>query len=271
MKKININSIGRMPFIQKDIEFLMSDPRELFPAMVKELGLGQKQYFVISGCRITVTANRLTMTPGWAYHNGEVLPVRGLTNVDVSSITGTRYVVLTKTTYYDPNGARSFKKPDQTTVNKTDVWQDDYLSPTVTNAASASGFCIEQGAWTLAERLRKGIADDSGWILTGDIYYRRVGRTVFLKGHHHDDGLVGYTNHLIASVPAPAEGESYFPPTAANVSMVKIDSSGNLTVSGSAGAHYYFNHIVYMTDSVYTDTDDKTYNIVGGGGGGQRS
>lgn len=265
MKKLNINSIGRMPLMQKDLEWMTQDLTSVLQDVIHEIGL-DTNYFIITGCQISIEGDSLSMTPGWAYYDGEILPVRGLENVDVSSILGDKYVKLVRTEYDNPDGARRFRKADETDVVVDDVWQDDYLNPVVTGTSAVSGFFIRQNPWTLADRLRKGINDDSGWIQSGVVSYRKVGNMVFLNGTYFDDA-VGYEDHTLAMVPSPSV-ECVFPCVGSGVTSVRISRSGNLLVSGSVGARYSFSHIVYVCDSKYARQDSNTYSTFEGGGGG---
>lgn len=257
MKKLNINSIGRMPFLQKDLEFMTEDITRFIEDVALELGMKTK-YFIITGCQITIKGNNLSMTPGWAYYNGEILPVRGLDNVDVSSIIGEKYVKLTKVNYCNPDGARKFKKTDETEELVTDVWQDNYLNPVVSGGYLISEFAIKQNPWTLKEYIRKGVNDDSGWNVDDIVSWRKIGNIVFLSGYHFDDALVGYNDHPIAKVPSPSQ-ECVFPGTTQGVSQIKVDRSGNVLLSGSAGARYNFSHIVYICDSKQVNSNSNTY------------
>lgn len=257
MKKLNINNIGRMPFLQKDLEFMTEDITRFIEDVALELGMKTK-YFIITGCQITIKGNNLSMTPGWAYYNGEILPVRGLDSVDVSSIDGDKYVKLVKVNYNDPNGARKFKKTDETEELVTDVWQDNYLNPVVGGSFLINEFAIKQNPWTLKDHIIKGVNDDSGWKVNDIVSWRKIGNIVFLSGFYFDDGLVGYNEHVLAKVPAPSL-ECVFPGTTPGVSQIKVDSSGNLSISGSAGARYNFSHIVYICDGKQVNTNSNTY------------
>lgn len=256
MKRLNINSIGRMPLLQKDLEFMTEDITKFIKDIAYELGMKEK-YFVITGCRFTIKGDSLSMTPGWAYYNGEILPVKGLDNVNVSSIDGEKYVRLVKVNYYNPEGARKFRKMDDTEEIVTDVWCDDYLNPVVGGNYLINDFVIRQDPWTLKDYVRKGLNDDSGWNVNDIVSWRKVGNVVFLTGSYFDDALVGYDEFVLAKVPSPSH-ECVFPGSTSGVRQIKIDCSGNLSISGVAGARYNFSHIVYVCDSKWVNFDSNT-------------
>ncbi len=185
MKKINTNSVGRMPLWQSDLDWMQRGYTEPLEAIVQELGMPQ-EYFPITGCvPYKPDIKTLAMPAGWFWWNGQILPVRALQATDVLSFDNP-VVRLTKITYTNPNGSRSFIKPDLSTQLVSNVWQDDYLTPTVVerDADFNSGVRLGIGAWTLRDIIAHRSEDnESDWMNTsGSVQFKRIGRIVMLKG-----------------------------------------------------------------------------------------
>lgn len=186
MKKINTNNVGRMPFWQSDLAWIQAGYTEPLEAIVEELGFPQS-YFPITGCVPSKpNIKTLAMRAGWFWWNGEILPVRALQTTDVLSFTDP-VVRLTKVTYFDTNGSRSFIKTDLSSQQVSNVWQDDYLTPEVVERSASfdSGVRLGIGVWTLRDILKRYIGDcESDWRETSNQYvqYKIAGKFVTIWG-----------------------------------------------------------------------------------------
>lgn len=266
MKTLKTYADGRMPVWQGDIAFLQTATKEVLLSLISELGLG-KTNFIITGCQITQANGTVAMTAGWVYLKGDILPVQALSQ----SFSGTPLIKLTKVERFE--GQKTFNV-NNTAVTR-DVYQNDYVQGTVlpTSTSETYDFAIRQGAWTLAERLQKGINDESGWIECGYGYgvvsYKRCGRMVQLKGNAFNDAIGGtFTNATVATnLPIPAAGESLFSQQEDGTSVIKIDANGNLIITSST-SRVWFNHIVYLAETNYVNTNDWHMSSTGGGTGG---
>ncbi len=188
MKRLNTNNAGRMPLWQADLNWLQQAYTEPIEALLNELGM-YNDYFIITGCNVRIIDDGhpvIIMTPGWFYWNGQILPVRELQKTDVGNLLDP-VVRLTLVSHSNPDGARNFIHADLTTVTVTDVWQDDYLQPTVVERSATfnSGVRIGEGAWRLRDILMRHIGScESEWCETSNQYiqYKRVGKYVTIKG-----------------------------------------------------------------------------------------
>lgn len=252
MKKLNTNNAGRMPLWQADLDWIQKGYTEPLTALVEELGLS-KSYFAITGCvPYKPNIKTLAMPAGWFWWNGQILPVRELKATDVLSYTNP-VVRLTRVTYTNPEGARNFIHADLSTENVSNVWQDDYLSPTVVerSAGFTSGVRLGIGAWTLRDILMHHTAEnESDWIVTSDgsqtLEFKRIGRIVTLRGTV-DEG-VNYTG-----LPAPIQGETYIPTSGGTIS---IRSNGTMVWMGTQEDRV--SGIMYLAATPYQATDPNT-------------
>lgn len=251
MKKLETNSAGRMPLWQSDIKFIQDGFKEAIEAIVAELGLS-KSYFAISGCSPYKPAtNTLAMPAGWFWWGGEILPVRALPTTNVTSFTNP-VVKLTRTTYYDPNGAKDFIHADLTTENVANVWRDDYLTPTVVERSAAynSGIRLGVGAWTLRDIIKYNHAEaESGWIDTSseDVQFKRIGRLVVLRG-------IVYDNDIITGLPTPIQNDTYL-----------STPSGYLHINNGSGTwrgeqEDRISGLIYVAATQYEIRDTNTIN-----------
>ena len=251
MKRLEINSAGRMPLWQSDVKFIQDGFKEVIEALVGELGLS-KSNFIISGCSpYKPTTKTLAMPAGWFWWGGEILPVRALATTNVTSYTNP-VVRLTRTTYYNPNGAKNFIHADLTTENVANVWHDDYLTPTVVERSAAfnSGVRLGVGAWTLRDILKYNHAEaESDWMATSSkfVEFKRIGRLVVLRG-------IMYNNEPVTGFPVPVHVEIYM-----------ATGSGTLTIYNGTGTwrgeqEDRINGLTYVAASPYTIQDINTIN-----------
>ena len=187
MKKLKTNNAGRMPLWQDDLNFIQQAYTEPIEALVNEIGM-LRDYFIITGCNVRSIdgGHTLLMTDGWFYWCGQILPVRALPKTDVSNFHDPM-VRLTLVSYTNPDGARNFVHADLTTESVSDVWQDDYLTPTVVERSDTfnSGVRICEESWSLKDILKHyaGLCE-SGWCETSNqfVLYKMVGKFVTTAG-----------------------------------------------------------------------------------------
>ena len=278
MKKLNTNNTGRMPLWQADLDWIQQAYTGPIEAIVKELGIDD-DYFVVTGCQVTHDVNQLSMTAGWMWWDGELLPVRPLEATPTVSI----WLRLIRVTHSDPNGSRNFIKADQSTELVEDVWQDDYIQPVMMTNYSpndeGAGVYIRTGAPTLAEQIRKNAVRDgesqwttiSGLADPESLQYKQIGRTVVLKGQVavRDDATAAATG-----LPAPLGGKAslvtwktlaQFVGTHYNHLLVDgqlyayVNSSGNLIVRQTdvetQGVYLVsLDGMTYLADEPYTSS-----------------
>ena len=190
MKKLNTNNTGRMPLWQADLEWIQQAYTGPIEAIVRELGYEHK-YFIFEGCHVRYynDPGEISMSAGWFWWNGELLPVRALERTSTYGF-DSPVVHLSRVAYADPAGSRDFIKADQSAELVEDVWQDDYIMPSVVeiNATQTEGVNIDSESWTLSDILDKRIGGcESDWISCGLTYpetlsYKRIGRTVIFNG-----------------------------------------------------------------------------------------
>ncbi len=265
MKKLNINNAGRMPLWQKDLEFIQKGYTEPLEALIGELGMS-KEYFIITGCSPYKPDNsHIAMGRGWFYYGGRILPVRPLPPTSIASFTNPM-VRLVPVTYSDPAGARNFIHADQTTESVSDVWQDDYLQPTVVDRSMGfvGGVRLGVGAWTLRDILANRNADaESGWTpsRSGCMQFKRVGRMVVLKG------IVPYVSNTYNRVddgfPLPLGGLAVLHTSTANGDiLIQVNESGELICYSRdyTGNDPEITGMMYMSETPYRPTDPNTIN-----------
>lgn len=262
MKQLKTYPNGRMPLWQGDLAFIQEAPKEVLLALINELGLGSTD-FIITGCRITYERGSASMTAGWAFFEGEILPVAAITATECNR---TPRVSFAKVNHWD--GVQKTFDVNGEAVPRN-VYQNDFLQGSITpfDPAENVNFGIREEAWTLAERLRHNIAlEDSGWVGDGEVQYRKIGNMVQLKGTVFNDAQGGFNNATVASrLPIPAAELTYFPTVEVGTTMLKIDNSGNLIIT-SSNNRVRFNHIVYMCNTAPIAGDGHLSSNVGTGG-----
>lgn len=261
MKKLNINNAGRMPLWQKDLEFIQKGYTEPLEALIGELGMS-KEYFIITGCSPYKPDNsHIAMGRGWFYYGGRILPVRPLPPTSIASFTNPM-VRLVPVTYSDPAGARNFIHADQTTESVSDVWQDDYLQPTVVERSMGfvGGVRLGVGAWTLRDILAN--SHESPWMsgTSGSLQFKRIDRMVLLKGWAAnvspnpvavDDGF-----------PVPLGGMAMLRTNAGSEDfLIYINGQGELICQSIGGdGEPTLTGMMYMSETPYRPTDTNTIN-----------
>lgn len=270
MKTLNTNKAGRMPLWQDDLNWMQASYKEAIEAIVGELGLA-KDYFIISGCSPYNPGNNqkfIAMNAGWFWYGGEILPVRALSSTDITSYTNPM-VRLTRVSYTNPDGARSFIKPDLTTQAVSNVWQDDYLQPSIVECSAVggntpvftSGVRLGIGAWTLSDIIAHNKQDnESDWISSEEGYaqYKRIGRIVILKGEAYING----SSVADEGFPAPLGGRAIIRTNTGHEDDfgIVINSTGQLFCSGSFSADIFLDGMTYIAATPYQETDTHTIN-----------
>lgn len=253
MKKLLSIRNSLLPIWQKDMDFLQQGVAESFASFLQSFGFGKERY-IISGCGITDTGRRISMQPGWAFWEGEILPVRSLPVTDHDS--GSVKIKLTRQTGYNPDGVKTVTAGN--IVSNVNTYQDDYLNPEVIEESLTTqsyDLAIEEGFWDIATRIKHhaqildtGIRPLSSQY--GDVSYRRIGGVVQLFGSLFADATGGFVNEIVAGLPRPSV-ELLFP-CVSSVGGNALDGNMLLTPSGklytsTKGTRISISHIVYLS------------------------
>ena len=261
MKKLNTNNSGRMPLWQKDLDWMQKGYTEPLEALVRELGLS-KDYFIITGCSpYKPSQSKMAMNAGWFWYGGKILPVRPLPATSVNQYTNP-IVKLSLVHYSDPNGARAFIHADQTTENVGNVWQDDYLTPTVVERSGvvSDGVRIGVGAWTLRDILMHHTAEnESDWMpgRSGELEFKRIGRMVVLRGI----APVNTNSQPVdEGFPIPLAGRATLHiPNAPGDFNIYINGNGEIVCISTVGqGEPTLTGMMYMAETPYQATDPNT-------------
>lgn len=241
MKKLNTNNAGRMPLWQADLDWLQDAFTEPIMALVDELKHNSSTYMMpITGCKVTKTDVIISMTSGWFWWDGKMLPVRALEPTKIELFTAP-VVHLEKVTYCNPNGARNFIHADLTTEAVSDVWQDDYIQPTVVERSGSftTGVHILPGARTLFDNIKLRTTDsESGWntIYGSDplcVSFKRIGRMVVLRGAVFSQIE---STPITLGLPIPLGGwATLHHPTSSSDLNLHVNGEGGLTVEAHTG------------------------------------
>lgn len=256
MKKLNLRKDSIIPFWMKDLEYLQQGCAEALTAISQGLSFGKKN-FIISGCRITDNGTKISMTSGWCYYEGEILPVSELPATSYNTGSPPK-IKFTRTERYDPTGDRIISMSGNSGM--TQVYIDCYLEPSIANDRDQYTLAISEGAWDLGERIANAAkaADVTVQLklntYLGRIQYRRIGGVVQLMGSVRNDIIGGGINGTISSgLPRPSSDLIMNTESG----MVTISSSGALSVV-SPDDVIYLNHIVYLANPSF-DTNDGHY------------
>lgn len=269
MKKLSITQNSRMPFWWRDLEYMMESSSEVFESILKGLSLGTKD-FIISGCAVTATSSKVSMTGGWCYYGGEILPVLPMS---ATSYTGNPKIKLTKETRYDHDGDRIITLSGSTGVSQ--VYKDDCLSPSLVSVSDSYRLAIGPGAWNLGERITnaaKQVDSDTveATVITaglGSVRYRQVGGVVQLFGDLFNDAQGGFNGAVAQGLPRPAVG-LVFPLNGGagdGSGSIQIAIDGTMSISTQSNK-VHLGHVVYIATPA-VDNDDKHYSTIQQQGG----
>lgn len=283
MKKLNTNNTGRMPFWQADLDWIQQAYTRPIEDIIKELGMlnasTPRSFFPVTGCRVSLNNGNISMSEGWFWWDGELLPVRALEITSTSEFT-TPVVLLSLVSYNDSSGSRNFIQADQSNELVEDVWQDDYIEPSVVEGSGEqqTGIIILPGALTLYEFIkRRNEVFESEWIqIEGLQYgqslrYKRIGSTVILQGRLRitTDSTPGATG-----LPEPLGGSANlitgkyigeyeflhwnFAPKAGEL-YAYVDNNGNLVVQqidhdNSSDDFVFLNGMTYIAAEPYQES-----------------
>lgn len=262
MKKLKFEEGAVTPFWLKDLEYMQEGFEETVKAVIEGLSLGKKDVLV-SGCKITTKNSKVSMTSGWCYFGGEILPVKALSE---TSYTGSSpKIKLTKKSGCDINGARPVQKETETiTFNP---YHNDYLEPSLlsNDFGTECQLALCPGAWDLGTRIiNKNQLKDTGIVTIrvdnsftnkGYIQYRQIGGVVQLYGE--------------LNIPEPTIGEIITDkiPAPATKTVWKFDS-GVLFVSSDGlttdivNGTISLDSIIYLTDTIYESASDGHYSTI---------
>lgn len=257
MKQLNFIPGSMTPLWAKDLKFMQDGTIEAFQAVLKGLELGAENYLVC-GCSITANNNthKISMTSGWCFFQGELLPVKALPVTGFNG--GSPRVKLTKVPANNPDGDRQITLAGQN--GTAQIWQDCYLEPSVITGEVANvTLALSEGAWTLAERIRRmSMVTDTGIVsvdelgFVGSVSYRRVGGTVQLLGSVMNDVLGSSVSGLIASgLPHPTVSLRF--PLSDGYMILGTD--GKLTAYNTKLSKIYLDNIVYLTTPIFGGDD----------------
>lgn len=263
MKKLNITQGSRMPFWMRDLEYITAASSEVFAAILEGLSLDARD-FVISGCKITETGSKVSMTGGWCYYDGEVLPVLSLPPTTYSG--ANPKIKFTKVTRYDHTGDRIIELEGVSGMSQ--IYSDDCLQPSLASGADVYRLAIGRGAWNLGERVANAARQvDSGVVEaelafggTGLVRYRQAGGVVQLYGSLFNDSLTGFSGVVARGLPQPAVGIMFPLGAGGGSGSIQIGIDGTLSISTQSN-RVYLDHVVYVATPV-TLSDDRHYSTL---------
>ena len=260
MKKLKFEEGAITPLWLKDLEYMQEGFEETVKAVIEGLSLGKKDV-LISGCKITQKDAKVSMTSGWCYYGGEILPVKALPE---TSYVGIPKIELTKKTGKDNNGARPVQK--ETGTITFNPYHNDYLEPSLlqNGFATECQLALFPGAWDLGTRIANmNKMKDSGIVTiyldenvpttTGCIKYRQIGGVVQLYG---TVGFSGFTGSVTDSIPAPA------------IKMVVDTGKGNMILDSNGLSVQLLTEpmrldgITYLSDPIYELLSDGHYSTI---------
>lgn len=255
MKKLNFPpQQARTPIWTNDLEYLQDGIGEAFGCILDSLGFEQRD-IVISGCKITTDGTRVSMSAGWCYYEGEIIPVRAL---PWTPYTGSNpKIKFTRVANSDHTGDRIVLISDS--ADTLSAYKEDYLQPSLVTGQETYRLAIGQGAWDLRERIvNAGKAVDSGVISVegaGDIRYRMIGGVVQVYGHIRQDAIGnGWHGAVATGLPRPAVTVT-IPFSPVNLSeRIVIDTDGVLSVYANEDI-VYFDHVLYLATPLFNVLD----------------
>lgn len=269
MKKLKFEEGAVTPFWLKDLEYMQEGFEETIKAVIEGLSLGKKDV-LISGCEITTKNSKVSMTSGWCYYDGEILPVKALQ--ETSYTERSPKIKLTKKSGWDHNGSRPVQK--ETEAIPFVPYQNDYLEPSLLSIGFDADcrLALCPGAWDLGMRIaNRNQLKDTGIVRVNNINsavsstlkYRQIGSVVQLYGSI--GSKEEYNGMVTDTLPELAESIKL------NIgsTTVVIDES-KLYVYNLEGIEDLF--ITYLTNLELDSSSDGHYSVVGSvGNGGEES
>lgn len=270
MKKLKFEEGAITPFWLKDLEYMQEGFEEVVKSVIEGLSLG-KTDVLISGCKITTKDSKISMTSGWCYYDGEILPVQALP--ETSYIGNSPKIKFTKATEIDRTGTRTAQK--ESGQIRSEVYQIDYLIPSLYDGITVCQLAISQGAWDLGTRIANmnhlkdtgimTIKVDKKYSTDGYIQYRQIGGVVQLYGQLNIASTLG--DIITTNLPVPAvETRWKF-----NEGVLLIGKNG-LRADVFNGT-VFLDGIMYLSDQLLDSGSDGHHilDAIGGGGGGTLS
>lgn len=253
MKKLVYPQNTIAPFWLKDLEYMQEGFEDVVKGIIEGLSLGAKD-LIISGCKITHKDSKISMTSGWCYYGGEILPVKAL--AETACTTASPRIYFVKNTGYDPSGSRLVYKEDNSQTQE--VYKNEYLSPRIVPSGIVPDYrlAISQGAWDLGERIaNKNRLKDTGLVyieapeadaINGGFYYIQIGCVVQLYGQLRCASK--QTGVAKGILPKPLGSVRI----AAGSGYISIDSEG---MSFPSVEYFDLSCITYLSDAVNSDEE----------------
>lgn len=252
MKKLVFKEGSITPFWMKDLEYLQDGVEEAIGAIARGLSLGTEN-FVITGCKITYNGTKISMTSGWCYYEGEILPVAELPPMSCSE--SSPKIKFSRVDGYDSEGDRQISLSGSSGMFQ--VYENRYLEPSIVNDGDSYTLAISEGAWDLGERIANWgkITDTTRQLklnaYSGNISYRMIGGVVQLLGYVWNDAVGGGISGTITNgLPHPSM--DLVLNTASG--KIQISSNGILSIT-SPDDRVYVNHIVYLSSPSFASND----------------
>lgn len=158
MKKLKFEKGTIAPFWLQDLEYMHEGIEEVIKGIVEGLLLTSSSC-IISGCKVTQDNSKISMTSGWAYYQGEILPVKALDETEYSA---SQVINLKRKTEYDNTGLRIILKENKNF--ETNPYEINFLEPSL---STENSFVVKAGTLNLVEKIIQKCSvkeEDSGWI-----------------------------------------------------------------------------------------------------------
>lgn len=253
MKTFKVYDDGRMPLWQSDFKWLQDSYKEMIVGLAKALGIEQ-QYYIITGCDVKVEGTRINVSDGLVYWNGDIIRVEG---AELSSASSDPKIMLTKQTRYDLRGNKTFITLDGVNEVKQ-TYEEDVLVPSIPNGniGMTGGFWFQKNAWKLVDRIRSSIFDEGAWqptdVVAQQIYYKRVGSLVYLRGVIKQDAVgSSIPSGVYGKVPVPSDG---IPQRLTD--DITINANGDVMVQTNK-SQIIFDSKSYVADSKYVNNNSR--------------
>ena len=197
------------------------------------------------------------MLPGWAYWNGEILPVRALNATPHAA--GTVKIKLTRIEAYNRDGVKSITAGDNSVTNR-DTYREDYLQPSLAGEFDSYDLAISEGFYDLATRIiNSAKMADSGVVpVTDSASYRRIGGVTQLLGVMLNDAGSGFNGEVLSGLPRPSSNIR-FPVLGGEASDHIVVTTAGKLFAYTKCAHLYLDHVSYLTSPITGTGHDGHY------------